>query len=114
MKLWCAKHNDGWCALYVQSKQYRDNLHTRCHHVITLALDIQHREPTCPDCLHPPALKPGPATWYHDALGCKEGQWTHTITAKPVRILALAEGYAMIRSKGCMPAAVSIQELSQP
>jgi hypothetical protein len=114
MKLWCARHNGGWCALYVQSKQYQDNLHTLCHHVIVLALDIQRREPTCPACLHPPALKHGPATWYYDEVGFKDGKWHHTISPRPVRILALAESYAMIRGKGAMPTTVSVRELSQP
>lgn len=31
-----------------------------------------------------------------------------------VRVMAIAEGYAMIRHKGCMPFVVSEKELSQP
>lgn len=31
-----------------------------------------------------------------------------------VRVMALAEGYAMVRHKGCAPFAVSVSELREP
>jgi hypothetical protein len=41
----------------------------------------------------------------------KDGEWVYETTKYEVRIMAIAEGYAMIRRKGCLPSVCSIKEL---
>ena len=53
MKVWCAKHKNGWCALASQpasQPRYRDNMKTKCKHFVMLTGSIELREPTCEDC----------------------------------------------------------------
>ena len=41
----------------------------------------------------------------------KDGKWTHRTLIDTVRVLARAEGYAMVRLKGAMPFVVSEKRL---
>lgn len=40
-----------------------------------------------------------------------QGKWTHETVESEVRVMAEAEGYAMVRHKGCVPFAVRLKEL---
>jgi hypothetical protein len=57
-------------------------------------------------------LKIGPAIWNRPVTTVVEGKWVHSIEPVPVRIMSLAEGYAMVRRKAAMPFAVSIKDIS--
>ena len=41
----------------------------------------------------------------------KQGRWSHDEVTTEVRVLAVAEGYAMVRRKGTGPFVVSVKEL---
>jgi hypothetical protein len=42
------------------------------------------------------------------------GKWADRSTDVEVRVMARAEGYAMVRNKGCMPFVVSEKHLQPP
>lgn len=114
--VWCVRHRDGWCILKNQrNPRYKDHQRTLCQYVVTLPLGIEKRRPTCPDCLKvPKPLTPGPAVWHRPETHIVDGKWATRTQHMNVRVMAVVEGYAMIRSKGCMPTVVSIKEVEQP
>jgi hypothetical protein len=42
-----------------------------------------------------------------------KGKWTHITSTRVVRLMAQAEGYAMVRNQGCMPFCVSVKKLTK-
>ena len=40
-------------------------------------------------------------------------KWSHETTEIEVRIMAIVDGYAMIRRKGCIPFVCSVKELKE-
>jgi hypothetical protein len=41
----------------------------------------------------------------------KNGRWTYKTMSWRVRVMAVAENYAMVRRKGCVPYVVPVKEL---
>jgi hypothetical protein len=46
------------------------------------------------------------------AKSFKDGKWTYETLISEVRVMAIAEGYAMVRAKGGMPFVVNEKNLS--
>ncbi len=42
-----------------------------------------------------------------------KGKWTYINSTRVVRLMAQAEGYAMVRNQGCMPFCVSVKNLTE-
>jgi hypothetical protein len=58
-------------------------------------------------------MKVGNAICIHKGLAIKEGEIVSVVDEFEVRIMAIAEGYAMVRRKRCMPFICSIKDLRQ-
>lgn len=59
-----------------------------------------------------PIIKKGPAVFLRAEL--KLGSTVHQKAERwDVRVMAVAEGYAMVRRKGCMPFVATFRELEQ-
>lgn len=52
MKVWCVKHNDGWCAIKENylPKEGETNIPTACGQYIVLPYAFEQREPDCRGC----------------------------------------------------------------
>jgi hypothetical protein len=48
---------------------------------------------------------------YSNPVRYENGKWVNETTEYEVRIMAIAEGYAMVRRKRCLPFACSVKEL---
>ena len=59
------------------------------------------------------APKPGKATHYARVYELKDGKTQCSLDLRKVRVMAVAEGYAMVRRKGAMPYVCSIKEIAQ-
>jgi hypothetical protein len=63
IKVWCVKHNSGWCAAK-QNRKFSDrafSVPTKCGYFVALPWGCEEREPTCLDCLEilePAAARP--------------------------------------------------------
>ena len=61
------------------------------------------------------ALAKGPATHlYRRPTHMEAGKWVYAEDRRKVRVMAIADGYAMVRLKGAMPYVCPIKELTQP
>ena len=58
-----------------------------------------------------PALKKMILTQTHP-VAFKDGEWTYETQRFPVRVMAVAEGYAMVRRPRAMPFVCHIKDLS--
>lgn len=63
---------------------------------------------------NPHNLKLGKATHHFPKVEIKEGKFVHVTEPRTVRILAIAEGWAMIRNEYKNTSAVPIKQLEQP
>lgn len=62
-----------------------------------------------------PLVRPGPATHIHiQPIRLTLGGWEYETQRRSVRVMAVAEGYAMVRLKGAMPYVCSIKEIEMP
>jgi len=59
-------------------------------------------------------MKLGKAIHNKPMIRALDGKWDHHIDSREVRIMAIAEGFAMVRRKGCMPYVCAVKELEQP
>lgn len=52
-KVWCVKHNSGWCAAKPNRKwdERQFNVATKCGYFIALPWGCKFGEPTCLECL---------------------------------------------------------------
>ena len=57
--------------------------------------------------------RPGKALHYAMVYGLKNGKMETSTDLREVRVMAVAEGYAMVRRKGAMPYVCSIKEIAQ-
>lgn len=58
-------------------------------------------------------MKLGKAIYIHTLPTIRDGKWVSVTDEFEVRIMAIAEGYALVRRKGCMPFACSVEDLKQ-
>lgn len=56
-------------------------------------------------------LKLGPAIWLYENIEIKDRTWYTSIERVPVRVMAVAEGYAMVRRKGCKTFVVPVKDI---
>jgi len=54
----------------------------------------------------------GKATLTQTHLITKNGKWANEISTFEVRVMVVAEGYAMVRRKGAMPFVCNVKNLS--
>ena len=59
MKVWCVRHEDGWCAIEGNQERSAEDLHipTECGYIVTVPFGCERREPTCPECLEVLAIQ---------------------------------------------------------
>lgn len=54
------------------------------------------------------------ATYHREEVAIAGGKFVRAVTQHQVRVMARAEGYAMVRNPGCMPFVVSEKKLTAP
>lgn len=59
------------------------------------------------------SIKIGPATHLAVITVVEMGNFVRKTDPREVRVMAVAEGYAMVRRKGCMPYVASTKEIEQ-
>lgn len=47
----CVRHKNGWCACAGTTIRYRDQVRTKCNHIVILPSDLKFRQPTCYKCI---------------------------------------------------------------
>ncbi len=58
-------------------------------------------------------MKCGPAIHNYKTTVVVDGKWSEEIERRVVRVMAIAEGYAMVRQKGCIPYVAPLKELEE-